>query len=80
MEHTLAQHQAIRKAQLVKWPKTTNSEKSAILDAVCGSRAGFVITLGNRYLARKSIRQTLLDQAVVGGGGGNWSACMTRPR
>jgi hypothetical protein len=60
MELTLAARKAITKAQLAKWPKATRSEKSVILDAVCG------VTGWHRDHARKAIRIALADQ-VRGG-------------
>jgi transposase InsO family protein len=59
MELTLAQRQAITKAQLAKWPKATRAEKSAILDAVCA------VTGWHRDHARKAIRLALADRQPV---------------
>lgn len=60
MELTLAQRNAVTKAQLSKWPKATKAEKSAILDAVCQ------VTGWHRDHARKAIRIALLNQARGG--------------
>lgn len=60
MELTLLQRKAITKAQLAKWPKATKSEKTAILDAVCG------VTGWHRDHARKAIRVALADQGRGG--------------
>ena len=60
MELTLGQRKAITKAQLAKWPKATRSEKTVILDAVCG------VTGWHRDHARKAIRLALAGQAAGG--------------
>jgi hypothetical protein len=58
MELTLAARKAITQAQLVKWPKASKAEKSAILDAVCE------VTGWHRDHARKAIRTALADRAA----------------
>ena len=56
----MGQRKAITRAQLVKWPKASKSEKSAILDAVCA------VTGWHRDHARKAIRTALAEQARGG--------------
>jgi transposase InsO family protein len=60
MELTLGQRKAITKAQLAKWPKASRSEKTIILDAVCG------VTGWHRDHARKAIRVALAEQSRGG--------------
>lgn len=60
MELSMAARRQVAQVQLDRWPKATKSEKSAILDAVCG------VTGWHRDHARKAIRRALAERA--GGG------------
>ncbi|MDO5681390.1 MAG: DDE-type integrase/transposase/recombinase [Propionibacteriaceae bacterium] len=56
----MAERRAITKAQVLKWPKATKTEKTAILDAVCA------VTGWHRDHARKAIRTAVADHAAGG--------------